>query len=61
MSSAKLYKGYPREMSNEEIVNVIKSYNEVIVGSKGDINKVLQFSPLIQLGENELQSRKIEM
>ena len=49
---------YPYGMKDKEIAEAIKEYSAVIYNSKADINSVLRFSPLIQLGQTELQGRQ---
>jgi len=55
---AKVYPKYPRGLSDKQLVDVIDEYANEINASRVDINKVLQFSPYISLGLNELQSRQ---
>ncbi len=52
---------YPHGMKNNEIEDVIKEYSEIIVGSDPSMNTVLQYAPLIQLGQNELQRRQTKI
>jgi len=49
---------YPHGMKDNEIENKIKDYSEIIVGSDPNMDTLLQYSPLIQLGQNELQRRQ---
>lgn len=49
---------YPHGMKDEEIEGAIKEYSAEIHSSKANMNTVLQFSPLIQLGQLELQRRQ---
>ena len=55
---AHIHKDYPEGQSNKELRNTIKEYADDIFKSKGNINTVLQLSPLLQLGRDELQSRQ---
>jgi len=50
-------KRYPHEMKDNEINDLIKEYTNAIVDARGSPNAVLQFAPLIQLGQNGLQGR----
>ena len=45
-------------MRDKEIEDSIKEYSEEIFKSKAGINTVMRFSPLIQLGQTELQGRQ---
>ncbi len=49
---------YPHGMKDKEIAEAIKEYSIEIHNSKANINTVMQFSPLIQLGQIELQGRQ---
>ena len=49
-------KGYPNQLSEEEILMFIKTAAENIRGS-GSLNDILWFTSLINLGQNELQYR----
>lgn len=51
---------YPSGSTDEEIHRIIKEYSQAIISSGVQINSVLQFSPIILLGQNELQKRTIE-
>lgn len=55
---ANVYPNYPRGLSDKNLVEAIDEYANEINASRVDINKVLQFSPYISLGLNELQSRQ---
>ena len=55
---ANVYPNYPRGLSDKKLVDAIDEYANEINASRVDINKVLQFSPYISLGLNELQSRQ---
>jgi hypothetical protein len=55
---ANVYSNYPRGLSDKKLVEAIDEYANEINASRVDINKVLQFSPYISLGLNELQSRQ---
>lgn len=54
---ALLSNDYPQGMSNNEIKKAIQEYSNEIHKSKANINKILQLTPLIQLGQSELQER----
>lgn len=51
---------FPRGLSDKEIEQHINEYQDAIFKAGASTNQVLQFSPLIQLGQNELQNRKTE-
>lgn len=55
---ANVYSNYPRGLSDKELVEAIDEYVDELNTSGVDINKVLQFSPYISLGLNELQGRQ---
>jgi len=55
---ANLYPNYPYGCTEKDISKAIKEYSDEIIASRADINKVLQFTPLIALGQGELQSRQ---
>ena len=55
---ANLYPNYPYGCSDKDIAKAIKEYSDEMLAARADINKVLQFSPLIAVGQNELQSRQ---
>lgn len=48
---------YPHGLKDKEIEDGIKYFYNEMYKSKTNINKVLLFTPMIQLGQNELQSR----
>lgn len=56
---ATLPAGYPHECTDEQIRSTIASLSQDIVNGP-NINTVLQLSPLISLGQNELQRRLVE-
>jgi len=55
---AKLYTKYPYGCSNRNLADAIREYSDEIIESRADINKVMQLTPLVTLGQNELQSRQ---
>ena len=55
---AKVYANYPHGLSDKQLVEAIQEYATTINSSGVNINTVLQFSPYISLGLNELQSRQ---
>jgi len=48
---------YPKGCTDEQLTSLIMSLNSEVIQSGANINTVLQFTPLINLGENELQQR----
>src|SRR4030095_1005084 len=50
-------KQYPHGLTTREIQDSIREYAEAMTEAGGKINQVLQFSPLIMLGQQELQTR----
>lgn len=48
---------YPSGCTDEQIFGVINELSGEIISSGGDINLVMRFSPLISLGQAELQKR----
>lgn len=55
---AKLYKEYPHGCSDKQISKAIEDYANEITTSEGDLNTVLQLTPLMVVGHAELQSRQ---
>ena len=55
---ATIYNDYPHGMKEKEIEDAIKEYSEEISAARGNINATMVYSPLIQLGQTELQSRQ---
>ena len=55
---ATVYPDYPHGLSDKKLVAAIQEYATTINTSRANINTVLQFSPYISLGLNELQSRQ---
>jgi hypothetical protein len=49
---------YPHGASDEEILQALEDLGAHILKSGGDINVVLQLSPLVTIGQNELQARQ---
>ena len=48
---------FPSRASNEEVLRVIKEVHDEIANSGFNVDKVLQLSPIIQVGQSELQTR----
>ena len=48
---------YPHSLSDKKIEGFIRDYSNAIFDARADINAVLRYTPLIQLGQNELQGR----
>lgn len=46
-------------LSDDELNSAVKQYADAIFQQKGDINTVLRFSPLIQIGISEIQARQV--
>lgn len=55
-----VYDGYPEKKTDKEIKVILKEYTDEIFKSRADINTVLQWTPLIQLGQAELQGRSVK-
>jgi len=55
---ADLKGNYPHGLKDEEIEDLVNQYASELFKQKASTNAVLQFTPLIQLGNNELQSRQ---
>ncbi|WP_372865250.1 hypothetical protein [Spongiibacter sp.] len=55
---AELKANYPHGLKDREIEFLVNQYAAEIFEKGASTNAVLQFSPLIQLGTNELQSRQ---
>ena len=55
---AQIYTNFPGGMKDAEISRCIGEYTNEIIQSRAQTNKVLQFTPLIQLGEYELAKRQ---
>jgi uncharacterized coiled-coil protein SlyX len=53
-----VYPNYPRGLSDKKLIEAIDEYANEINASRVNINTVLQLSPYISLGLNELQSRQ---
>lgn len=51
---------YPSDYTDDEIRNTINDFSKKIMDAKFDINAVMQLSPPIQLGQNELQKRILD-
>ncbi|MCX6747760.1 MAG: hypothetical protein NTW98_02320 [Candidatus Nomurabacteria bacterium] len=51
---------YPSGSTDEQIQQAVKELSEDIMKSQANINTVLAFAPLIQLGQNEIQKRILE-
>ncbi len=57
---ANLYKNFPHGLDDGMLLAAVNEYADAIFTSKADINVVLQLSPLVQLGQYELQKRAFE-
>ena len=57
---ARIPLNYPTDSSNEKIIEVINELSREIIDSGANINLVLQLSPVISLGQIELQKRILE-
>lgn len=57
---ATLSSNYPRGCTEEQIITVIDDLSKDILASGGNINTVLRLSPIIALGQSELQKRVLE-
>ena len=55
---ANIYKNYPHGLPDKQLTMAIEEYANDINNSGANINTVLQFSPYISLGLNELQGRQ---
>ncbi len=55
---ANLPRNYPYGCSDRDISKAIKELSDDVLGSGANINRVLQMTPSIALGQNELQSRQ---
>jgi len=60
MTMARIPLNYPTDSSNEKIIEVINELSREIIDSGANINLVLQLSPVISLGQIELQKRILE-
>jgi hypothetical protein len=49
---------YPHKLNDDELEKAILEYSIEIFNKQGNINAVMLYSPLIQLGQNELQGRQ---
>jgi len=58
LSMPQLSENYPDGLTTKELRSAIKAYANEISTKRGDINTVLQFSPLIQIGTSEIQARR---
>ncbi len=54
---AEVHINYTATCSDQEILNLLQGYSKEIFEKKGDINTVMVFAPLIQVGVAELQKR----
>ena len=57
---ANISKNYPSGSTDGQIYQVIKELSEEVLNSGANINTVLQLTPLINLGQNELQKRILD-
>jgi len=55
---ANLYPKFPYGVDDNMLKTAIKEYADEIFTKRADINVVLQLTPLLILGQNELQSRR---
>lgn len=55
---ANLYKNYPEGMKDAEIIKCVREYTDEIIQSGAQVNTVWQLTPLIQLGQYELEKRQ---
>jgi hypothetical protein len=55
---ASLPPNFPHGASDEEILEALESLGTDLLASGGNINSVLQLTPLVTIGQNELQSRQ---
>ncbi len=53
-----MYENYPSGLKDEQIESLVKEYSEAIYNHRAKLNVVLQYSPLIQLGQYELMKRQ---
>ena len=51
---------YPSDSTDEQIYQVIKELSGEVLNTGANINTVLQLTPLINLGQNELQKRILD-
>jgi len=58
--TATLPKEFPFGLKDDEIAAMLRDYTEEIFKDEGQINTVLVFTPLIHLGQMELQKRAAE-
>ena len=54
---ALVYQNYPHGLDDQALQNAVNSYSQAIYDSRANINVVLQYSGLLQLGQLELQRR----
>jgi len=52
-----LPEGFPTDCSDEKIIEVINEFSSQLRASNASINASMNYSPVIQLGQNELQRR----
>ena len=55
-----ILEGYPRELEDEQIIAEMKDIQRYLQAGGFDLNDVMQLTPVLQLGANELHSRNIE-
>jgi hypothetical protein len=56
-SMAVVYQNYPHGLDDQALQNAVNSYIQAIYDARANINVVLQYSPLLQLGQSEPQRR----
>ena len=59
MTQTQIYQKYPHGLGDDELNSAVKQYADAIFQQKGEINTVLRFSPLIQIGISEIQARQV--
>lgn len=55
---ATLYTNYPEGMKDGEIIKCVREYTDEIIRSGAQVNTVWQLTPLIQIGQYELEKRQ---
>jgi hypothetical protein len=54
---ALVFQNYPHGLDDQALQNAVQSYIQAIYDARANINTVLQYSPLLQLGQSEMQRR----
>jgi hypothetical protein len=52
-----IYPHFPYKCTNKQLKETVQGYSEEIYKQHGNINTILQISPLLQLGISEIQGR----